>query len=165
MKSFMELKNKFSKTYRIILIILALITFFVYVTHFFDKKPSTTEITVGTTTIYAQIANTEHKRSMGLSFTEKLGDNSGMVFIFDETGKKHFWMRDMYFDIDIIWLDESKHVLGFFENVSKDSYNKTKPELSKVYHSPENTKYVLEVNAGTIERLKIKTGDTLDFKY
>jgi uncharacterized membrane protein (UPF0127 family) len=56
-------------------------------------------------------------------------------------------------------------VVGFFENVKKESYNSKNPELSKIYHSPNNTKYVLEVNAGTIAKLKIKTGDKLDFNY
>jgi uncharacterized membrane protein (UPF0127 family) len=74
-------------------------------------------------------------------------------------------MKDMYFDLDIIWLDENKEVVGFFERVSKNSYNKQYPEQSRIFHSPENTRYVLEVNSGTIEKLKIKVGDKLNFKY
>lgn len=81
---------------------------------------------------------------MGLSYTEKIPDNAGMLFVFDEVSAKNFWMRDMLFDIDIIWLDENKQVVGFFENVKKESYSQKNPELSKIYHSPENTKYVLE---------------------
>lgn len=161
----MELRSKFKNPFHNLLIILALIAFFAYVIHFLDKKPTSTLITIASSTIFAQIANTEHKRSMGLSFTEKLDENAGMLFVFDEVGRKHFWMRDMYFDIDIIWLDENKQVIGFFERVSKDTYDKKNPENSKIYHSPENTKFVLEVNAGTIEKKKIRVGDTLNFKY
>lgn len=161
----MVLINSKFNIYKTILIVLALIAFFVYVIHFSIRKPGATEIKVGTSTIYAQVADTEHKRSMGLSYTENIGDNAGMLFIFDEESPKNFWMRDMYFDLDIIWLDKNKEVVGFFENVSKETYNKLQPELSKIYHSPENTKYVLEVNAGTIEKLKIKAGNILDFKY
>lgn len=147
-----------------ILIFLALIAFFIYVINM-DKKPSSTTITVGTNKIYAQIADSEVKRSMGLSFTRELGQNAGMLFVFDEIGVKNFWMRDMNFDIDIVWLDENKTVTGFFENVSRDTYNKIYPQYSKIYHSPEDTRYVLEVASGTIENLKIKVGDFLQFDY
>lgn len=165
MTNFMvSIKNNQS-LFKKIAIILALIAFFIYATKFFDKKPNSTQIGVGTSTIYAQIANSENKRSLGLSYTEKIDSNAGMLFVFDDEDARNFWMRDMLFDIDIIWLDKDKLVNGFFENVSKDSYNKKSPELSKIYHSPENTKYVLEVNAGTITNLKIKVGDKLDFKY
>lgn len=165
MTNSMEFRSKFKNPFHNFLIVLAIVAFFVYVVHFVDRKPGSTIITVASSTIYAQVANTEHKRSMGLSFTEKLDDNAGMLFVFDDVGQKHFWMRDMYFDIDIIWLDENKQVIGFFERVSKNTYNPKNPELSKIYHSPENTRFVLEVNSGTIEKLKIKTGDVLNFKY
>ncbi len=161
----MRLKNKNINKYKFSLIIFGLILFFIYVAHFLDRKPNSTEIKIGQNTIFAQVANTEHKRSMGLSYTKSIGENAGMLFIFDDIGSKNFWMRDMYFDLDIIWLDENRQVVGFFENVKKESYDSKNPEVSKIYRSPENTKYVLEVNTGTIEKLKIKTGDILDFKY
>lgn len=163
----MESKSKFSfsRLYKGIAILLAIIAFFFYITHYYHRKPAATEISVGSSTIYAQIADTENKRSLGLSYTPKIDDNAGMLFVFEDSAPRNFWMRDMYFDLDIIWLDENKQVVGFFEHVSKDTYNHKNPEESKIYHSPDNVKYVLEVNSGTIERLKIKTGDTLHFSY
>ncbi len=148
-----------------IAISVAIVLFFIYVIHFLEKKPNSTEIQAGSNTIYAQVADTNNKRSLGLSYTESIDQNAGMLFVFDEIGEKNFWMRDMLFDIDIIWLDENKQVIGFFENVSKDSYLKENQAMSKIYHSPDLTKYVLEVNAGIISKLKIKVGDILDFKY
>ncbi len=165
MTSYMVLINKIPNKFKAATIFLITVFFLFYLTHFADKIPNTTEIKIGENTIYSKIANTEHKRSMGLSYTEKIPDNAGMLFVFDEVSAKNFWMRDMLFDIDIIWLDENKQVVGFFENVKKESYSQKNPELSKIYHSPENTKYVLEVNAGIIEKLKIKTGDVLEFSY
>jgi uncharacterized membrane protein (UPF0127 family) len=147
------------------LIIIALILFFIYASHYIQKKPNATEIKVASSTIFAQIADSENERSLGLSFTKQLDENAGMLFIFDDTSVKNFWMRDMLFDIDIIWLDENKQVVGFFENVSKDSYNKKYPDSSRVYRSPDSTKYVLEVNAGVLEKLKIKVSDKLNFNY
>lgn len=159
----MQSKINFFKKYKLVFILLALISFFIYALAFHVKKTDTVYINLGQNTIRAKVADTEHLRSMGLSYTEKIDDNAGMLFIFDEVGTKNFWMRGMYFDIDIIWIDENKQVVGFFENVKKESFNQQNPELSKIYKSPDNTKYVLEVNAGVIERLKVKTGDTLNF--
>ena len=161
----MVLINRIPNKIKAATIFLITCFFLFYMVHFADRLPNTALITIGQETIYAKIANTEHKRSMGLSYTDQIPENAGMLFIFDEVSAKNFWMRDMLFDIDIIWLDENKQVVGFFENVKKESYSQKSPELSKIYHSPENTKYVLEVNAGIIEKLKIKTGDVLEFTY
>ncbi len=165
MTSCMALINKIPNKFKAVIIFFLTVFFIFYIVHYAEKIPNSTEIKIGENIIYAKVANTEHKRSMGLSYTEKIADNAGMLFIFGETSAKNFWMRDMLFDIDIIWIDENKQVVGFFENVKKESYSQKNPELSKIYHSPENTKYVLEVNAGTIEKLKIKTGDVLKFNY
>ncbi len=159
--SMVLIKNNLYKA----LIIISIILFFVYVNKNLDKKPASTEIKMASSTIYAQIADSDTERSLGLSYTKELGKNAGMLFIFDQIGSKNFWMRDMNYDLDIIWLDENKQVTGFFENAKRESYNKLNPSSSKVFHSPEQTKYVLELNAGSIKELKIKVSDILDFKY
>jgi uncharacterized membrane protein (UPF0127 family) len=161
----MESSSPRKKRIIAIILVIALGIFFFYVTHFSVKKPGTVEIQVASSTIYAQVANTENKRSLGLSYTPKIDENAGMLFVFDNQEARNFWMRDMYFDLDIIWLDENKQVVGFFERVPKESYNHEHPEKSKIYHSPDNTKYVLEVNSGTIQRLKINVGEKLEFNY
>jgi hypothetical protein len=149
--------------FKIICIIFGFILFGYYLIHFHKPAPNFTEVKVNNTTIYSQIADTENERSLGLSFTKKLDENAGMLFIFEKTGAKNFWMRDMNYNIDIIWIDENKSVTGFVENADKNSYNKKNPEYSRIYRSPENTKYVLEVATNTIQTLKIKIGDVLEF--
>jgi uncharacterized membrane protein (UPF0127 family) len=170
MQRLLSLKNKIISTYlahpfKIIFIILGFILFGYYLTHFHKPIPNFTEVKINGNTIYSQIADTENERSLGLSYTKKLDENAGMLFIFENIGVKNFWMRDMNYNIDIIWIDENKTVLGFFENADKNSYNAKYPEYSRIFKSPENTKYVLEVATGTIQNLKIKTGDVLEFKY
>lgn len=151
--------------FRKILIILGLIAFTYYIFYFHETKPNLLEIKINDTVIYSQVADTENERSLGLSFTKQLEENAGMLFIFPNISTKNFWMRDMNYNLDILWLDENKIIIGFVENADKNSYFPRRPNDSKIYHSPENTKYVLEVNAGTIEKLKIKAGDTLEFNY
>lgn len=165
-----NLKNKIVETYlthpfKIILIIVGCIVFGYYLKYYHSPIPNFTEVKINEATIYAQVADTENERSLGLSFTKKLEENAGMLFIFEQPGVKNFWMRDMNYNIDIIWIDENKTVTGFQENADKNSYNSKYPEYSRIYRSPTNTKYVLEVATGTIQNLNIKVGDVLDFKY
>ena len=61
-------------SYKIIIVIL-LILFFIYVKNFVQRKPTIVDIKVASTTISAQVADTENKRSLGLSYTDKLSEN------------------------------------------------------------------------------------------
>lgn len=151
--------------FKTIFLLLGISIFAFYLLYHHETTPNHLEVRVNDTIIYAQVADTENERSLGLSFTKKLEENAGMLFVFDEVGVKNFWMRDMNYNIDIVWLDENKTVTGFVENADKNSYFPKRPADSKIYRSPENTKYVLEVATGTIVKLKIKAGDVLDFNY
>jgi len=58
--------------------------------------------------VTAEIAKTEEERARGLMFRDRLGENEGMLFIFEEPDFYSFWMKNMKFPIDIIWLSEEK---------------------------------------------------------
>jgi len=91
-----------------------------------------------------------------LSNREKLAENQGMLFVFDHTDYHSFWMKDMRFAIDIIWIDENKKVVDITHNAEPESYPKIfKPSLP--------AQYVLEVNAGWAEEHRVKVGDLADF--
>lgn len=102
--------------------------------------------------IFVEIANDQNSRAKGLSERTFLQSNQGMLFIFPEPGIYSFWMKDMNFALDIIWLDENKKIIGIEENVPPLE-NSAKP---KFYLPPEPVKYVLEVNAGLIEKYNIQ---------
>lgn len=146
-----------------LIFILALLLLLIFSLLSISKKQEKVTLQINNHQIQVRVADTPHEHSMGLSYTKELKQNTGMLFVFDTLDKKTFWMRDMLFDIDIVWIDENKKVLGFFKNVSKESYNREIPERSDLFHSPINTKYVLELNSGDIERLGISIGDKLVF--
>ena len=158
--------NRFKNNlFRIFLILFGISCFAYYLLHFHKASPNFLEVKIADNIVYAQVADTENERSLGLSFTKKLDENAGMLFIFPTISQKNFWMRDMNYNIDIIWIDENKTVTGFVENADKNSYYPKRPNDSRIYRSPDNTKYVLETATGTISKFKIKAGDVLDFKY
>ncbi len=101
---------------------------------------------------FVTIASTPQTQERGLSGHAPLAANEGMLFEFDTQGRRGFWMKEMLFPIDIIWLDADLHVLSFFEDVRPDSYPKT-------YNSPDTMQYVLEVSAGTVATRGITSGD------
>ncbi len=111
-------------------------------------------IRFGSKALNLEIVNTDELREKGLSGRESLAQNAGMLFEFDQTDQHCFWMRDMNFPIDIIWLDEHKKVVHIKENAQPSSY----PER----FCPETpSAYVLEVQAGLVRQENITVGSQL----
>ena len=57
-------------------------------------------------TLQVDLALTDEEKARGLSGRESLDEDEGMLFVFDVPGNYGFWMKDMNFAIDIIWLNE-----------------------------------------------------------
>ncbi|MFC7069224.1 DUF192 domain-containing protein [Halobaculum lipolyticum] len=106
----------------------------------------------------ARVADTYSKRYTGLSDTESLGENEGMLFVHDEEGEYAYVMRDMAFPIDIVFVAANGTV-------------------TRVHHAdlpPEGTsgsdltryrgvgKYVLEVPYGWTNRTGVGAGDAVE---
>lgn len=104
-----------------------------------------------------ELAQTPEEQSRGLSGRASLAANRGMLFVFDEPTVPQFWMKEMNFSLDIIWIDEAKTVIGYEENVSPDSFPKTFSSDSVPL------KYVLEVPAGTVAKNQVQIGDLIHF--
>ena len=109
-------------------------------------------VRIGDSVFNITVADTLNERTKGLSGREKLSFNEGLVFVFEKPGIYPFWMKDMNFPIDIIWIGEDFRIVYIKENATPESYPKTfTPDALSLY--------VFEVNAGTVAREKIKIGD------
>lgn len=93
----------------------------------------------------------------GLSGREKLPENSGMLFVFDKPDYHSFWMKDMKFAIDIIWIDENKKIVDITYNTAPETYPAT-------FRSNVPVQYVLEVNAGWAEQSAMNINDVISFE-
>src|SRR3989344_1386739 len=100
-----------------------------------------TEILIGQTKVIAALADTPELREKGLSGQASLAEGEGMLFIFPKSGTYGFWMKDMRFPIDIIWIDAEKKILGIEKDISPGSF-------PTVFYPPAPASYVLEVPAG-----------------
>lgn len=100
-----------------------------------------------------QIAETEDEREIGLSKTEKLDQDSGMLFVMPEgQGQVAFTMEDMSYDLDLIFINEDDEVYDV-------QYGKAGSKDPIISTSEDIVKYVLEVNPNS----GIKIGDELEF--
>lgn len=116
----------------------------------FDKDMSTIEL--GGVGIEVEIADTPELRSGGLSARESLPSDQGMLFVFESSDFHSFYMRDMNFPIDIIWMDDDFQVIDISKNLPPESY----PEL---FRPQVPSRYVLEVVAGFADSHQIEIGD------
>lgn len=92
----------------------------------------------------------------GLSGQLTLPANQGMLFTYTNQAQRNFWMKDMRFPIDIVWLRQGV-VVGAAEQLPA-------PNLGVIARvtSPEGIDQVLELNAGFVARYGIQPGDQLE---
>ena len=107
------------------------------------------KIEIGNKTYNVKVAQTDQEQSDGLQNITSLPNNEGMLFVFEEEDQVSMWMEDTQIPLDIVFIDEDYNVLKVQQGVP----------LSKELITSDNTKYVLEVNAGS----GIKIGDELDY--
>jgi uncharacterized membrane protein (UPF0127 family) len=108
--------------------------------------------------ITAELAVTDEERQQGLMHREKIDSDQGMLFIFEEEDKHSFWMKNMKFSIDILWLDRDKRIVHIerklppCKSVPCPSYSPLIPAM-----------YVLELKAGSADENHLKLDDKLEF--
>ena len=109
-------------------------------------------IRIGETTLRIEIVDTQELREKGLSERMSLEKNKGMLFVFEKPGTPGFWMKDMNFAIDIIWIDKDNKVVEITNSITPETF----PE---VFYSKEPIQYVLEVNAGWAKENDVQLRD------
>jgi uncharacterized membrane protein (UPF0127 family) len=101
--------------------------------------------------IQVRVANTDKTRELGLSYFKTLAKNEGMLFSFPQLGIYPFWMKDMNFPLDIIWIDENSIIVDRVISVDPSSY----PNSFIPQHAAQ---YVLEIPAGTADQYGLIVG-------
>ena len=108
-----------------------------------------------------ELAITTEQKNKGLSFRSKIEKDYGMLFVFDYPGKYSFWMKDMNFPIDMIWIGEDQRVVFIKQNASPESY----PEVYQPGKNDSSAKYILEVYSGFTKDNNLKVGDVVGLVY
>lgn len=119
-----------------------------------DRHYGLHPLTIGDQTVYVSKVDTPELRERGLSGRTGLSGDEGMLFVFPEDGIYPFWMKDMRFAIDILWIAHDGTVLYIEHNLSPDTY-------PQVFGSDKPARYVLELPSGYARAHNINVGDTI----
>jgi len=108
------------------------------------------------------VADSPEERALGLMNVKSLGENKGMLFVFDESDFHSFWMKNTLIPLDMIWIDSEYRVVHIKANarpcvVSNEG-------LCPSYSPNKKALYVLELNSGKAEEYGISVGDEVVFR-
>ena len=150
--------NGLAKLIILALILIILVSYFYFLIN--ETKKEQKQVCFETKCFNIKIADTQIERIDGLMNQEILGEDEGMLFVFDEEGTYGFWMKNMKFPIDIVWIDKNLTVVETTKNISPCT-----EEPCKSYYSKSPILYVLELNAGKIEEFDIVNGMKVTLSY
>ncbi|MEK7544440.1 MAG: DUF192 domain-containing protein [Patescibacteria group bacterium] len=145
------------KEFVIILIVSAIAIFSLW---FYTKHPLQTTVTIRDVKFVVDVAITPKEKEVGLGHRDSLAPNRGMLFVYDIKARYPFWMRDMRFPIDILWIDDRTIV-----DITKQAPASDKPfNQLPIYHPLKPVDKVLELNAGAADKYGISIGDKIIIK-
>jgi len=108
--------------------------------------------------VYVDIALTDKQKQDGLSVKNFMKETEGMLFFLGEPTKASFWMKNMHFPIDIIWLDENFSIV----HIERELKPCTVAFYCPSYTPEKESLYVLETTAGFANNHNLKIGDRID---
>ncbi len=101
-----------------------------------------------------EVIETEEEKARGLMFRDNLEKDKGLLFVYDDPEARGFWMKNVKFSIDIIWLDNRSKVVHIERNVPP-----CLGDTCKVYYPSKEAYDVIEVNANFTLDNNVKVGD------
>jgi len=105
-----------------------------------------------------EVASTVSQKSTGLMNRNSLCQNCGMIFVSSTPSPQIFWMKNTLIPLDMIFLDSQGKVI----NIETATPEPNVPDLSlKLYRSTAPSQYVIELNKGDAEKLKLVNGDVI----
>ena len=107
--------------------------------------------------VFVEIADALEERRIGLMNREFLDENSGMLFIFEDSKPRTFLMKNTLIPLDMIFIDEN------FNIVDIKHAKPCKQDPCVLYISSQPAQYVLEVNGDFTTKNNIKTGNKMEF--
>ena len=106
-----------------------------------EKK---TDVCISGKCFHVTLAATPEARQKGLMGAQSLAKGTGMLFVFPEEGNYSFWMKDMKFPLDIVWISGEGKIVYISSYTQPCEPLQPCPSITP----PAYARYVLEVNAG-----------------
>ncbi|MDT8437689.1 MAG: DUF192 domain-containing protein [Wenzhouxiangellaceae bacterium] len=115
-------------------------------------------VEVGGQRYFVEIADDDAERARGLMFRNELAANAGMLFLWSSPQPRSFWMLNTRIPLDIIYLSPEFEIVGWSLDTPP-----CRTRRCPGYPSGRPAQYVLEVNAGEMQRLGVQIGDRVRF--
>jgi uncharacterized membrane protein (UPF0127 family) len=116
-----------------------------------DKQPLTFITGTGSHAITVEVADSEQNRETGLMFRRSIGENEGMLFIYDREQDITMWMKNTYISLDMIFVRRG----GVISHIATN----TEPFSENIISSEGPALAVIEMGSGSAKRLGMKPGD------
>ncbi|MFQ5532114.1 MAG: DUF192 domain-containing protein [Candidatus Nanoarchaeia archaeon] len=145
-----------NKKIKLLIIVSVIVVLFLIIVVYENSKQD--KVCFNKNCFYVEIAGTLEQRTRGLMYRDSLDENSGMLFVFPQEDIYLFWMKNVRFPLDIIWLNSNQEVVYTQENIP--SCNQ---EICPTITPLAKAKYVLEINAGTVDKIGLGVGDKVEF--
>ena len=113
-------------------------------------------VEVGGQRYYVEIADEDDERSRGLMYRDELGATEGMFFIWGQPAPRSFWMLNTRIPLDIVYIGPDLEIVGWSLDTPP-----CRTRRCPGYPGGAPAQYVLEVNAGEMERLGVQIGDSV----
>ncbi len=143
----------FNQSMRRIILTAVLLGAVIIIFYVFGRPRQPVQVCTADVCVNVEVVSGKKDTQRGLQGRQVLGRNKGMLFVFDRDDRYRFWMKDMKFPIDIIWLDHQERIVAIGENVPPCA-----ADPCPVYTPPVNARYVLEVSAGFSRAHDLKPG-------
>jgi uncharacterized membrane protein (UPF0127 family) len=141
-------KNKQRKLFFIFFLFVSCI-FFIYFFSVKDRKYYSFNMILDDVTMKVWVAQTNIEQKEGLSNFSFLNENEAMLFNFSKYRNHVFWMKNMKFPIDIVWLNKDKKIIFIKEEAQPSDYPK--------YYNPKiSSKYVFEFHDGFVSKHNLR---------
>ncbi len=131
------------------------------------KKIPKEEVVIGQETFKLEVAADEKSRAKGLMNREKIDDDGGMIFIYKRVQVRSFWMKNCLVDIDLLYLDGRGRIVSMHKMKKEPARGENESAFDyerrlKRYPSRRSAQFIIELKAGSIDRLKAKVGETIE---
>ncbi len=118
---------------------------------------SRVSLNIGDGVFTARLANTPALRDAALNGTTDLSNNQALMMAYPSDSKWPISMKDIKTSMDIIWIDKDKKIVYIVMNASPDS------GVDSVFTPKSDARYVVELPAGSVDNLNIKSGRSAVF--
>ncbi|MEO3999094.1 DUF192 domain-containing protein [Mesorhizobium sp. CAU 1732] len=111
-----------------------------------DAVPLVAETKDGAREFTIEIADDDRERSAGLMFRTEMDDMHGMLFVFEQTRRVSFWMKNTPMPLDLIFIRDDGTVAAVLPG---------EPFSTASIGPGESVRFVLELKAGTAQKTGI----------